>query len=72
MLEIQFRYIHIGIPDVQDQEKNIAHVYHTAKLSPCVEVQLKIAENRVNYLRLGDLPDFLQLQLCLKINFNID
>ena len=46
VLEIQFGYIHLGIPDVQDQEKNTAHVYHSAKLSPCVEVQLKIAEKQ--------------------------
>ena len=72
MLKIQFGYLHIGIPDVQDQEKDTAHIYHSAKLSPCVEVQLKIAEKRVNCLRLGDLPDVLQLHLCLKINFDID
>ena len=43
-------FIYIGIPDVQDQEKDTAHVYHLAKLSPCVEAQLKIAEKRVKII----------------------
>ena len=34
----------VHLPDIQNKEEDVAHLDHSPKLPPCLDVQLKIAE----------------------------
>ena len=41
------------LPDVENEEKDVAHLYHSPELPPCLYVQLKVAEREFD-TRVGE------------------